>query len=263
MSKEIPGIRIELLTFGNELLIGEIVNTNASWLSKELTQLGTHVTRITTGSDDLDDLENVFKEAFNREPKIIITSGGLGPTWDDRTLEGLSNAVGDEKIQNKDAYGYLEKKYAEFNIEMSKQAEKMALFPINGKALLNPVGTAPGCYYHYNKKIHIFVLPGVPKEMKGMFEKHVKPFIQERYTEGTNFYQEKFEVTNMYESKLAAVTSKLTKEFPEIYIKSHPDKPGLILMHITAYGDEKTLSLLQNVTKNLKVEIEKIGGKIS
>ena len=259
MPEASSGVEIELLTFGNELLIGEIVNTNANWIAKELTQLGARVTRITTGSDDLHDLETVFKETFGRRPKKIISTGGLGPTWDDKTLEGLTKAVGDEFVKNEEAYNYIKRKYAEFKIEMSKQAEKMSFFPINGKALLNPVGTAPGCYYFLNEKIHIFVLPGVPKEMKAMFEQHIKPFIQERFTEST-FFEQKFEVLNMYESKLAAVTLKLTKEYPAIYIKSHPN--GSIKMHITAYGDEKTGDLLNEVVIKLKQEIEKIGGKI-
>ena len=258
MSKDTNGVEIELLTFGNELLIGEIVNTNASWIAKELTQLGGRVTRITTGSDDIEDLAIVFKESFARSPKIIISTGGLGPTWDDKTLQGLAKAVDDEIIKNEDAFEYI-KRYAEFKIEMSKASEKMGMFPVNGKALLNKVGTAPGCYYYYNEKIHIFVLPGVPKEMKAMFEQHIRPFIHERFTEST-FYESKFEVTNMYESKLAAVTSRLTKEYPEIYIKSHPN--GSILMHITAYGDEKTGKLLVEVVEKLKKEIENIGGKI-
>ena len=259
MSKEKNGVEIELLTFGNELLIGEIVNTNASWLAKELTKLGARVTRITTGSDDLDDLKTVFEESFARKPKIIISTGGLGPTWDDRTLEGLARALKKDIVKNEDAFKYIQKKYKEFNIEMSKAAEKMGYFPINSKALLNSVGTAPGCYFHYNEKIHLFVLPGVPKEMKAMFEHHIKPFIHERFTEST-FFEKKFEVTNMYESKLAAVTSKLTKEYPDIYIKSHPN--GSILMHITAYGDENTGKLLIEVVEKLKKEIESIGGKI-
>ncbi len=259
MSKEKNGVEIELISFGNELLIGEIVNTNASWLAKELTQLGARVTRVTTGSDDLQDLETVFKESFTREPKIIISTGGLGPTWDDKTLEGLSKAVDDKFVRNEEAFTYIKKKYDEFKIEMSKAAEKMCYFPVNGKAIQNSVGTAPGCYYLFNEKIHIFILPGVPKEMKSMFEQHIKPFINERFTEST-FYENKFYITNMYESKLAAVTSKLTKEYPEIYIKSHPN--GSILMHITAYGDEKTSKLLEEVVAKLKQEIEKIGGKI-
>ncbi len=259
MSNEKNSVKIELLTFGNELLIGEIVNTNASWLAKELTKLGAHVSRITTGSDDLHDLETVFKESFAREPKIIITSGGLGPTWDDRTLDGLARAVKNDLVKNEDAFRYIQKKYKEFNIEMSKAAEKMGYFPVNGKPLENSIGTAPGCYFHYNDKIHVFVLPGVPKEMKAMFEQHIRPFINERFTEST-FFQNKFEVTNMYESKLASVTSRFTKEYPEIYIKSHPN--GSILMHITAYGDEKTGKLLNEVVEKLKKEIEKIGGKI-
>ena len=259
MTKPRSGVDIELLTFGNELLIGEIVNTNANWIAKELTQLGARITRIVTGSDDLDDLSTVFKESFARKPKIIISTGGLGPTWDDRTLEGLARAVGDKIVQNSEAYIYIKQKYAEFNIDMSKSAEKMALLPVNGKALLNPVGTAPGCYYFYNEKTHIFSLPGVPKEMKSMFDQHIRSFIRERFTEST-FYERKFEVLNMYESKLAAVTTKLTREYPSIYIKSHPN--GSIKMHVTAYGDEKTKIQLNEVVEKLKHEIKLIGGKI-
>lgn len=260
MSNKQNGVEIELITFGNELLIGEIVNTNSNWLAKELTILGGRVTRITTGSDALEDLKTVFQESFSREPKIIISTGGLGPTWDDKTLEGLALAVEDEVIRNDEAYAYIKKKYEEFKIEISKAGEKMAYFPVNGKPLLNSVGTAPGCYYFYKEKIHVFSLPGVPKEMKGMFEQHVKPFIKERFTE--TFFQQKFEIHNMYESKLAAITSRLTKEYPAIYIKSHPNKPGLILMHITAYGDDKTGKLLVEVVEKLKQEITTIGGEI-
>jgi molybdenum cofactor synthesis domain-containing protein len=259
MTKTSPRIQIELLSFGNELLIGEIVNTNSAWIAKELTQQGVIVTRMITASDDLKELEQVFRESFERKPKIIITTGGLGPTFDDLTLQGLAKAVEDEFKTNSEALELIKKKYAEFKIDMSKAAEKMAFFPINGKALQNPVGTAPGCYYYYEDKIHVFALPGVPKEMKAMFEKHIKPFIDERYTESM-FFEQKFDVANLYESKLAAVTTKLAKEYPGVYIKSHPN--GSIKMHVTAYGDEKTEKLLEEVVKKLKEEIEKIGGKI-
>ena len=249
---------VEILTFGNEILIGEIVNTNTSWLAKELTLLGAKITRMSTASDDLLDLENTFLESFARKPDIIISTGGLGPTWDDRTLTGLSKALNEDLILNEEALSFIKNKYSLFNIQMSEAAEKMAYLPKNGKYLNNKFGTAPGLCYQY-QKITIFCFPGVPKEMKEMFAEHIIPFLA-TFSSTNTFLEEKFLVYDLYESKLAAVTKKFTSLHPEIYIKSHPN--GHIKMHITAWGDAKTKELMTNVVIQLKIDIEAIGGLI-
>ncbi len=83
---------IEIICIGNELLIGKIANTNAQWLAKRITTTGLNVTRITIASDDITEISKIVKEALNRKPKILITTGGLGPTFDDKTLEGIAKA---------------------------------------------------------------------------------------------------------------------------------------------------------------------------
>ena len=93
-------IEIELISFGNELLIGEIVDTNSQWLASKLSKAGAAVTRMLTINDDLDDISTAFTECLNRSPDIIITTGGLGPTWDDQTLIGLGKALNKEVTQN-------------------------------------------------------------------------------------------------------------------------------------------------------------------
>lgn len=96
-------INVEIICFGNELLIGKTVNTNANWLGKRISTLGGRVTRITTIADNLKEMEQAIKEGLSRQPDIIITSGGMGPTFDDVALEAVALAV-DKKLEiNPDA----------------------------------------------------------------------------------------------------------------------------------------------------------------
>ncbi|MEM2876373.1 MAG: molybdopterin-binding protein, partial [Candidatus Bathyarchaeia archaeon] len=87
---------VELISVGNELLIGKIVNTNANWLAKRVTTLGLRVKRITTVGDDVNEIATVLQESLSRKPRFIVVTGGLGPTFDDMTLEGVAKALGCE-----------------------------------------------------------------------------------------------------------------------------------------------------------------------
>ena len=140
-------IEIELISFGNELLIGEIVDTNSQWLASKLSKAGAAVTRMLTINDDLDDISTAFTECLNRSPDIIITTGGLGPTWDDQTLIGLGKALNKEVTQNELALDLIIKKYKEIRIELSDAGKKMANMPMGSTPLFNRIGTAPGVMY--------------------------------------------------------------------------------------------------------------------
>ena len=105
------GKQIEIICVGNELLIGKIVNTNAHWLAKRATSLGMTVKRVTAVSDDVAEIATVVRESLKRKPKLIITTGGLGPTFDDRTLEGIAKALNRELEVNQKALGMVRKKY--------------------------------------------------------------------------------------------------------------------------------------------------------
>ena len=85
---------VEIISVGNELLIGKIVNTNSYWIAKRVTTLGMKVRRITTVGDDVEEISNAIQEALQRRPRFIITTGGLGPTFDDKTLEGIARGLG-------------------------------------------------------------------------------------------------------------------------------------------------------------------------
>lgn len=248
---------IEIISFGNELLLGEITNTNSQWLAHNLTGLGVKVSRMMTLSDDLDHISSGFIESLTRRPDIIISTGGLGPTWDDKTLIGLSNAIDEELEMNEEGLNMISKKYDEMGITMSDASKKMANMPKNSVPLHNSVGTAPGIFYQEKSSV-IYCLPGVPKEMKAIFTEHILPYIGKINPE-ISFIEQKFIIQGSYESKISKITTELTKKYPSIYIKSHPQE-SQIKMHITTYGNEESKKLLEKVTQELISNLSNIKG---
>ena len=142
---------IEIICVGNELLIGKTLNTNAQWLGKEATNLGINVKRITVVQDIVEEIAKTVCEALARKPQFIITTGGLGPTFDDITLEGIAKALNRKLEVNPEALAMVKQKYEEnakkrnvpSGIEMTPPSVKMAKIPQKTKPIRNPIGTAP------------------------------------------------------------------------------------------------------------------------
>ena len=105
---------VEIICIGTELLIGKTLNTNAHWLAKRITSLGLNVRRVTTVHDEIDEMSKVIQETLQRKPLFVITCGGLGPTFDDKTLEGVATALGYKTEVNSDALKMIEKKYQRY-----------------------------------------------------------------------------------------------------------------------------------------------------
>lgn len=164
-----------ILTVGTELLMGQIVNTNAAFLSKELNELGINVLYHLTVGDNPNRLEKIFKDALEFSD-IIITTGGLGPTQDDLTKEIISKSLGRELVFHEPTYNKIKSFFEKLNREMTNNNEKQAYVPKNSIVLENQNGTAPGFIVEADKKI-IVSLPGPPKEMKGLFFELVKPYL--------------------------------------------------------------------------------------
>ncbi|SHJ90574.1 competence/damage-inducible protein A [Paramaledivibacter caminithermalis] len=164
-----------ILTVGTELLMGQIVNTNAAFLSKELNELGINVLYHLTVGDNPDRLEKIFKDALEFSD-LIITTGGLGPTQDDLTKETISNALDRELILHKPTYNKIKDFFISINREMTINNKKQAYIPHDSIVLDNEKGTAPGFIIEADEKI-IISLPGPPKEMKSLFLNLVKPYL--------------------------------------------------------------------------------------
>jgi len=218
---------VEIICVGNELLIGKTLNTNAQWLAKRITTLGLIARRITVVGDDVDEIFSVIREAMQHNPRFLITTGGLGPTFDDKTLEGLAKALGCKLEINEGALTMAKEKYRKYVDEgKTKKAEltppriKMAKLPEGAKPLFNPVGTAPGVIVERGSII-ILALPGVPSEMKAIFDGSVAALLKQVAGDVT-FFEMSIESTGVIESEMAPLIERAMHDNPYVYIKSHP-----------------------------------------
>jgi len=239
---------VELICVGNELLIGKTLNTNAHWLAKRITSLGLKVRRITVIGDDLDEIAAAIRETVKRKPCFIIVTGGLGPTFDDKTVEGVSLGLDRRLEDNREALEMIKAKYEEYvaegrikEYEMTPHRTKMGRLPEGAKPLPNPVGTAPGVFLKH-EGIGIVMLPGVPEEMKAIFDESVAPMMRKLAGDLT-FYEVSLEVRNLPESELAPLLDEVMHDNPYVYIKSHPKAaeriPYLELHFSTTSKDSK------------------------
>ncbi|HIT87060.1 MAG TPA: competence/damage-inducible protein A [Candidatus Coprocola pullicola] len=171
-------MQAEIIAVGTEILLGDILNTNAQYLALELAELGIDVHYQTVVGDNPKRLENTLFHAFSRAD-LIITTGGLGPTEDDLTKETGAKYFQEELVLDERAFKRIQKYFQKTGREMTQNNKKQAFVPKNSTVLYNDNGTAPGIIIEKNQKIMI-MLPGPPKETVPMFENQVKPYLQKR-----------------------------------------------------------------------------------
>lgn len=268
-----PIVSIEVISTGTDLLLGKTLNSNARFLASRISSLGGRVGRITVVGDDVKEIASAVKEALARKPSMIITTGGLGPTMDDRTLEGISIAIKRSLAINKEALSAIKAKYEEMlrrgllkKMRMTAPRMKMAYLPRGSKVIMNPVGTAPGALIKYGGTV-IVALPGVPAEMESMFEESVAPII--RSMAGERFASEEIlRVTGILESDLAPIVTRVTAKNPLVYVKSHPkgaERVSRIELHLSSVADSLEIAK-ENVRKAVRMLsrlIKKKGGKVA
>jgi len=168
----------EILAVGTELLMGQISNTNAQYISRRLNDTGVNVYFHSVVGDNPNRIKECLTLALKRSDAIIIT-GGLGPTRDDLTKETVSEIFGRKLIVNENCLNKIKTYFKNMNRPMVESNLKQAYFPENSVIMENSEGTAPGCYIEDNGKV-VFMLPGPPSEMKPMFEKYVIPYFYSR-----------------------------------------------------------------------------------
>ena len=206
----------EVFCIGTELLTGLTQDTNSYWLAKELALLGCTLRRITIVADDPGDMSHVLRQALDRETPLIVTSGGLGPTPDDLTVSVVSEMLGVKPILHE---GILAELMARRGLK-DRSEVRPALFtmcrvPENAKAYSNPVGAAP-CIHVEHGKTNMFILPGVPREVQGIFETHVRPFIR---AASPFRVASKRVVINMLEAEAGQILAQLMAAYPGTYLK--------------------------------------------
>jgi competence/damage-inducible protein CinA-like protein len=169
----------EIVAVGTEILLGSLVDTNTAWLSQRLAASGIAVHRHTAVGDDKVHLVAALSEAANRTD-LVLTTGGLGPTFDDLTNEALGQAAGREMVEYPEARRHVERAFLRFTgRKPPTSAYKQALFPESSELIANPLGTAMGALLELDGVLFA-TLPGVPAEMQRMFEETLEPMIGER-----------------------------------------------------------------------------------
>lgn len=202
-----------IITIGNEILKGRTVNTNFSDIGKILTYSGYDVIKGIIVPDNLEQIAGAFKEASSIAD-LIVSSGGLGPTYDDMTLKGFSLAFNLKMERNDNAMNMVLKKVH----TLTPEREKMGMIPENSIPIENKAGTAPGIYMNISGKVFI-ILPGVPREVEAI----MKEVEQRIRIKDFHYVDRSVDLHDAKESLLAPLIAKLMKEYGDrAYIKTHP-----------------------------------------
>jgi len=227
-------VRAEIISVGTELLLGQIVDTNAAYLSKILPEYGVDLHYRATVGDNESRLADALRFALKRSD-IVFTIGGLGPTADDLTKETVAKVMGDEMMMHEESAALLRKFFAARGIEMPETNLKQALMPRRGRVLPNPMGTAPGAVFEGDGKA-VILLPGPPREFIPMVNAQVVPYLKERVGEGAGIIRSRvLRIAGMGESTVAEMVSDLLEG-------SNPTvaplaSPGEVHLRITAKAD--------------------------
>lgn len=219
--------QVSLITIGDELLKGRIINTNAAEIGQMLRKVGYTLHRVVTISDSREDIrQTVQQELANHE--VIIMNGGLGPTQDDITKPTLAELFNTELAWHQPTLDYLEKRYAERGRDLNERSRRQAFLPQDAEILFNSQGTAPGmCFQQGNKRL--YSLPGVPFEMRYLMEQEVIPHIQRQYPVGY-FDQQVLRLNGLPESDAAARIAALEDQLqPGVSLAFLPRNDGLWL----------------------------------
>ncbi len=226
---------VYILSCGDELLFGHTVDTNAAWLAQECSVLGYRVVGQRTVGDVTPDIVSAFKEAAAKADVVILT-GGLGPTADDRTRHALAEALGVPLEENPEAVKEIERIFQRYNRCMGDINRVQALIPKGAARIFNPHGTAPGIHAKLDGA-EVFVMPGVPREMREMFTETVMPELQKRASDEFETLR-RLHLTGTGESVIGDAIRHLMGE------KSNPEvgtavAEGIITVRIYAKGSSK------------------------
>ncbi len=226
-------IRTELLNIGTELVVGETLNTNAVFLARHLQAAGFDVRRITVVPDDHEEIVAAAREALARS-RVLVVTGGLGPTVDDPTREALAQAVGRPLDFREDLWQGIVARIRSRGREPKENARRMAYLPRDALALPNPVGVAPGFVVEGPDWV-LVTLPGVPEEMKAMFLEHALPYLQARFGEAGVFRLRRLLVRNVPEAYIDAYVGDLEKQANPVL--GMTCKPGGVVLRLMARAE--------------------------
>ncbi len=245
-------MKAELISVGTEILLGEILNTDAKFLSEQLSALGINVYYQTVVGDNKERLTECLNMSLNRAD-IVIVSGGLGPTPDDLTKEVISAAMDERLVLDKDSLDSIKEYFKKTNREMPESNIKQAMMPEHSIILKNNNGTAPGCIIEKGGKAAI-MLPGPPNELMPMFEESVLPYLKKKST-GT-LYSHTFKLFGIGEAKVAEVLKDMMEKSANPTLAPYAETAGVRLrLAAMAENEQDGKRLITNARERIIKEI--------
>ena len=248
-------MKVEIISIGDELLIGRTINTNAAWIGEQLSLIGFSIARVTTISDSRNAIIDAVTKAYTEHDVVIIT-GGLGPTNDDITKHVLCELFSCTLTMHKEAYRTVESFVRSLNGEMNENNKNQALFPDKAEFIPNTCGTASGMWFTHNNAI-IISLPGVPFEMKDMMTQSVIPKLAKTYTLPV-IVHEHINITGIHEAKLAEIIAPWEQNLPTEINLAYLPSPGIVRLRLTciAKTQQDAKTHIQNAISELQPYIE-------
>jgi nicotinamide-nucleotide amidase len=245
----------EIITIGDEILIGQIVDTNSAFMAQALNEIGIRVKQISSVSDDKQHILKALAEAESRVDIVLIT-GGLGPTKDDITKHTLAEYFGSELVLNEEALRNVERIFARFNRPVTEVNRKQAEVPHNCTVIPNPQGTAPAMMFERNGKL-FFSMPGVPFEMKSIMEDSVIPYLKKHFV-GNTLIHENILTVGIGESFLASEIEEIENALPSHIKLAYLPKLGQVRLRLTAeYKGEFDVNEVLNFKQQIIEKVRK------
>jgi nicotinamide-nucleotide amidase len=231
-------MQAELLTIGDEILIGQIINTNAVWMAKELNYIGVSIKQITSVSDNKNHIIEALDAALNRADVVLIT-GGLGPTKDDITKTTLSEYFNVGLKKEERVINFIKENFIKRGIQYLPVHEQQAMILENSEILFNHNGTAPGMWIEHNGKI-IICMPGVPFEMRGIMSKYVLPKLKTQFQLPVIIHKTLVTI-GLPESTLADMIAEVEDSMPNHIKLAYLPNFGLVRLRLSGIGKDKNI----------------------
>ncbi len=248
----------ELVAIGSELLLGQIVDTNSAWMAQRLTGLGVNLFHTSVVGDNPARMADVIDRALDRAD-IVICGGGLGPTQDDITREVIAEVTGRELVLDKDLLETIDRMFRSRGFLMTKNNERQAFIPDGSIAIHNPNGTAPSFAVEDQRGV-VFSLPGVPFELKWLFDNEVVPYIRKRYGLSEVITYRVLKVAQLGESNVDDLIGHLIagSSNPTVGVLAHP---GQVDVRIAAKASsvEEAAKLIEPVEQEVR---DLLGGHV-
>jgi nicotinamide-nucleotide amidase len=251
-------MQAEIITIGDELLIGQIVDTNSAWMGQQLNAIGIRVNRIVSVSDNKGEIINAIDESFSRADLILMT-GGLGPTKDDITKHTLSEYFNSPLKINDTVLIHVTSLLGQRNVPMNELNVKQAELPAACKVMHNACGTAAGMWFEKDGKV-LVSMPGVPFEMMMMMENEILPSVK-AYFKTPAIIHKTVMVHGIAESALALNIATWENALPGYMKLAYLPSPGIIRLRISASGKEKA-ALDAEVKAQMDLLIPLLGEKL-